>query len=362
MIEGEDLAAGLPSVSEPADLVDPPGLPGLSVVVIGRNEAAHLRACLESVRGMHHAGPLELIYVDSDSSDTSREIAASAGANVIWLKNDVAAGQAMTAARGRNAGWNLAKAPLVLFLDGDTVLHPDFVSQASAALDADEQIAAVWGHRRESDPGGSVYNRVLDLDWIIPPGWTEFFGGDVLIRRAALESVEGYNPQLIAGEEPEMCRRLRGKGWKILHIDHPMTKHDLRMTHFSQYWRRALRAGHAYAQVSGMFARTADPFWSAEARRNRTRGAALIILIVAAMVAAVVLRAWWPPVALLALILLAAGRTAYKVRSRSSSWVTLLLFGLHSHLQDIPIVLGQIRYRLAKARNRKMTLIEYKRA
>jgi cellulose synthase/poly-beta-1,6-N-acetylglucosamine synthase-like glycosyltransferase len=335
----------------------------LAVVVIGRNESGHLQACLDSVRAMDYPADLvELVYVDSDSTDSSREIAAAAGAKVIHLT-----GQPMTAARGRNAGWTSVSAPLILFLDGDTQLHPQFVPRAVAALEDDENTAAVWGHRRESNPGGSVYNRVLDLDWIYPPGWTEFFGGDVLVRRAALESVEGYNPELIAGEEPEMCRRLRGhlhngKAWKILHIDHPMTQHDLRMTHFSQYWRRALRAGHAYAQVSGLFANTADPFWSAEAKRNRMRGTLLLGLMGLSLVAAVLLHAWWPPVALLALILVAAARSAYKVRSRSSSWVTLLFFGLHSHLQEIPIFIGQLRYRLAKARRKKMTLIEYKRA
>ena len=334
----------------------------LSVVVIGRNESSHLRACLGSIRAMHYPPELvEIIYVDSESTDSSREIAGEMGATVLPLT-----GEPRTAARGRNAGWKAATAPLILFLDGDTELHPDFVSHALASL-TEPSIAAVWGHRRESDPGGSIYNRVLDLDWIYPAGWTEFFGGDVLIRRAALESVDGYNQLLIAGEEPEMCRRLRGhlqngEPWKILHIDQPMTRHDLRMTHFSQYWRRALRAGHAYAQVSGLFAHTADPFWSREATRNRTRGAALILLIAAVIVAAIVLRAWWPAGILAALILLAAARTAYKVRDRSSSWITLFLFGLHSHLQDIPIFIGQVRYRLAKARNRKMTLIEYKRA
>ncbi len=328
----------------------------LAVVIIGRNEASHLEACLESVRALHHQGPVDVVYVDSDSRDQSREIAAAMGARVILLT-----GHPMTAARGRNAGWTSIDAPLVLFLDGDTRVHPEFVQQAILAM-SDATTAAVWGHRRESNPGGSVYNRILDLDWMIAPGWTEFFGGDVLIRRSALVSVDGYNPELIAGEEPEMCRRLRAGGWRILHIDHPMTRHDLRMTHFSQYWRRALRAGHAYAQVSALFAQTADPFWSAAARRNRLRGSILILLAVCSVLGAILLKSAWPPVLLLSLILVAAARSAWKVRDRSSSWMTLILFGLHSHLQEIPIFLGQVRYRFAKARRRRMTLIEYKRA
>jgi glycosyltransferase involved in cell wall biosynthesis len=272
----------------------------------------------------------------------------------------------MTAARGRNAGWTAAEAPFVLFLDGDTQVHSRFVVEALTALAGDPAIAAVWGHRRESRPDASIYNRVLDLDWIYPPGWTEFFGGDVLIRREALLSVNGYNSELIAGEEPEMCRRLRGcvhqgKPWKILHIDAPMTSHDLRMTHFSQYWKRATRAGHAYEQVSGLFRGTPDPFWTAEARRNQARGLFWILLGIGAISAAVVLRSVWPIFVPVCLVLLAAVRSAWKVRDRSSSWSTLLLFGLHSHLQVIPIFFGQLRYRFATARKRKVSLIEYKR-
>jgi hypothetical protein len=159
-----------------------------------------------------------------------------------------------------------------------------------------------------------------------------------------------------------MCRRLRGQGWRILHIDAPMTLHDLRMTHFSQYWRRATRCGHAYAQVSGMFRGTADPFWTSETRRNLQRGTLLLVLFVAAVAASVWLRNAWPFLSLCVLILLASIRSAYKARSRSDSWLTLLLFGLHSHLQEIPIFLGQVRYRVAKASSRKVALIEYKRA
>ena len=349
----------------PILISDPTSLAGkenarIDVVVIGRNESAHLEACLQSVRSLDYPQDhISLRYVDSDSRDNSCEIAGAAGAQVIHLT-----GLPMTAARGRNAGWMAAQpvqGSLILFLDGDTQVHPGFLRKAVRAI-ADPSIAAVWGHRRESQTEASVYNRILDLDWIYPAGFTAFFGGDVLVRRSALESVGGFNPELIAGEEPELCRRLREKGWKILHIDTPMTRHDLRITHFSQYWRRSTRAGHAYAQVSAMFARTSDPFWSAEAKRNLIRGALLLLFVSLTLVASVALRSVWIPAASLSLLLLAALRSAYKVRHRSSSWATLFIFGLHSHFQEIPIFVGQISYLAAKARRRQMTLIEYKRA
>lgn len=342
---------------------NPQPAPPVAVVVIGRNESAHLRACLESIRALDYPqSQVDTIYVDSASSDDSPRIAAQLGARVISVSGDP-----MTAARGRNAGWTATDAPFILFMDGDTEVHPQFLQLAMAALTNDPSTAAVWGHRRESNPQASVYNRLLDLDWIYPPGWTEFFGGDVLIRREALASVNGYNQELIAGEEPEMCRRLRGhlhhgEAWRILHLDAPMTRHDLRMTHFSQYWKRATRAGHAYAQVSGLFRNTPDPFWSAEASRNRQRALFWLLLFSAGLVGSAGLLSPWPLCAACALLLLAALRSAYKVRDRSGSWSTLLLFGLHSHLQVVPIYLGQLRYRLAKARKRKMTLIEYKRS
>lgn len=68
------------------------------------------------------------------------------------------------------------------------------------------QVAVVWGHRRELYPDQSVYVRVMDLDWIYPPGESEFCGGDALFNTAVLRAVGGFNESLIAGEEPELCR------------------------------------------------------------------------------------------------------------------------------------------------------------
>ncbi len=209
-------------------------------------------------------------------------------------------------------------------------------------------------------PGQSVYVRVLDLDWIYPPGESDFCGGYALMRRDALQDVGGFDDTLIAGEEPEMCRRLRAKGYHILQVDVPMTTHDLAVTRFSACWRRAFRAGHAYAEVAHRFSHTADPLWSAELKRNLTHGSFLL----GAAAASLVLSAIWPWFAalILGLAACAIGRSMRRAARKSPSRVTQLLYALHSHFQQIPILCGQLTWRLDARCGRRRGLIEYKGA
>ena len=320
--------------------------PTLSVVVIGRNEGERLRRCLESIRDMNPIrGQVEVIYVDSNSTDASPALAATFGATVIELN-----AARPSAALARNAGWRAAAAPWILFLDGDTILHPAFPRLALHNA-GEASVAAVWGHRREIAPTANLFHRVLDLDWVYAPGLTPFCGGDALFRRAALEQVDGFNETLIAGEEPELCTRLRARGFQILHIDAPMTGHDLAITRWSQYWRRAARAGYAYAQMAWRTRGEQLPLWSVEARGNVLR--ALVLL---ALVAAI------PFVPLPALAILAAlvARSAWRSRWKSSDNFSLLCYGAHSHLQQLPIFAGQVAFWWDLAQNRRRGLIEYK--
>lgn len=329
----------------------------VSVVVIGRNEGQRLLRCLQSVQQAQW-GRLrwEMIYVDSHSSDGSMAAAQQAGAQVLTL------GDARPcAAAGRNIGWRAARGVLVLFLDGDTLLEPGFVMQALRALQANAQVVAVWGHRRELDPAQSIYTRVLDLDWVFAPGRVDYFGGDVLVRRQALADVDGFDDQLVAGEEPELCRRLRARGGHIEHIDAPMTLHDLAITRARAWWVRAERAGLAYAQVSARYAHTADPLWRREARRNRWHGAAVLLLPALLAVAAV-----WHPAAsgalllgLLALWARSASRCRWKCPQQASlAWA----YAAHSHLQQVPILAGQWRWWRLQRAKKTPELIEYKTA
>jgi GT2 family glycosyltransferase len=329
----------------------------LSVVIIGRNEGDRLERCLRSVQSATlPGGKPEIIYVDSASTDQSVTLAGSLGAKTLVLRSDHP-----TAARGRNAGAGKCSGDFILFLDGDTILNPSF---PAAALEhfADPTIAAVCGYRREIYPNASIFNRVVDLDWIGRPGITDFCGGDSLMRRSAFEEAGGFDESLIAGEEPDLCRRMRQRGWRILQIDQLMTGHDIAMHSFSQYWRRSLRTGYAYAEVSRRYESTPLPLWKEAARANRNRAILLASGPPAAIAASWLLKSIWP-CALGALV--AAGlviRTAEKNRWKSPSPWTRLLYGVHSHLQQIPIFLGQLQYSYDRCMSRRRGLIEYKAA
>jgi glycosyltransferase involved in cell wall biosynthesis len=326
-------------------------LPDLSVVIIGRNEGERLERCILTAQAIEGWTPKEILYVDSGSTDGSVGLATRLGATVLPLPPGP-----FTAARARNFGWRHASGEMILFLDGDTILNADFPLAALAKLHEDPANAAAWGHRREVCPCLSLYVRVLDLDWVYPPGETLYFGGDVLIRRATLAQIDGFDETLIAGEEPEMCRRMRKLNWRIQHIDVPMTLHDLAITRFSQYWRRSQRAGFAYAAVSSRFRGTAEPFWADEVKRNRTRGLFWLISPIVALIASIVLLNPWPFALWFLLLIVMAARTAYQYRWKPAPWTTLMLYGLHSHLQQVPIYTGQLQF----MRNRNKVLMEYK--
>jgi len=327
----------------------------LSIVVIGRNEGERLSRCLQSIRQIKHPGfHYEIIYVDSGSTDHSITLADELGAKVIALQPE-----RPSAALGRNAGWRAAQGATILFLDGDTILHPDFVASSLPDLAAPE-IAVVWGHRSEIHPEQSIYNRVLDLDWIYAPGLTLYCGGDALFRRSVLEETGGFDETLIAGEEPELCRRIAVLGFDILHVDRPMTGHDLAITRWQQYWKRSTRAGHAFAEVSERLRASGQTFWTGESQRNRNRALTLTGLCLAGLIASIALRSLRPGLAVLLFFAAISLRSAWKARWKTDDTVALLFYGIHSHLQQIPIYCGQLQYWLNRRKGKRARLLEYK--
>lgn len=223
------------------------GLDCVGFVVIGRNEGERLVRCLESLKG---AGAAEIVYVDSGSTDDSVLEAEERKARVVKL--DLS--RPFTAGRARNEGFEellrkRADIQFVQFIDGDCELAPEWLSRALDFLDGHPQVAIVCGRRQEKHPGASPYNKLCDIEWNTPVGEAEGCGGDSLVRVSAFRQVGGFSNRLIAGEEPELCHRLRSEGWKIWRIDADMTFHDAAMYRLTQWWMRGVRSGFGYAQV-----------------------------------------------------------------------------------------------------------------
>ncbi len=226
----------------------------VAVVAIGRNEGARLEACLRSVVDQ----AAMVIYVDSGSTDGSVAMARNLGVEIVELDLSTP----FTAARARNAGTEellckLPAIPFIQFVDGDCQVESHWLETARAQLLEHPRTAAVFGRRRERFPETSAFNRLIDEEWSVAPGPVKYCGGDVMMRTAALREAGGYRGGLIAGEEPELCVRLRQRGWSILSIAQPMTKHDAAITTFKQWSRRAMRGGYAFA--AGAYLHGAPP-------------------------------------------------------------------------------------------------------
>ncbi len=313
----------------------------VDAVVIGRNEGPRLIACLGSLLGQVR----RIVYVDSGSTDGSVAAARSAGAMVVVLDSE----QPFTAARARNAGLRaLAEKPpeFVQFIDGDCELREGWIARATRFLDENLRAAVVCGRRRERFPEASVYNAMLDAEWDTPLGESRSCGGDALMRYAPVAGIGGFREDLIAGEEPELCLRLRGRGWTIWRIDAEMTWHDGAMLRFGQWWRRVERAGFAFAEGATRFDSRNERFRVREYRRILGWGFALPVLV---LVLTLALGPW--PLLLLLAYPLQVARLAPRMGLRGAFFNTLGKF---------PEALGALRFVVQRLRGQPPQLIEYK--
>jgi len=219
----------------------------VGVVIIGRNEGERLVRCLSSIDFSEYS----VVYVDSGSTDGS--IGAARGRGAVVVNLDLT--RPFTAGRARNEGFAALRAlrpqlQYVQFIDGDCELVDGWMRAALSFMEQRKDVAVVCGRRRERSPDASVYNRLCDIEWNTPIGEASRCGGDSLMRVDAFAAAGGFQPTLMAGEEPELCSRLRADGWKIWRLDKEMTRHDAAMTRFGQWWMRAIRSGYGYADVA----------------------------------------------------------------------------------------------------------------
>lgn len=329
----------------------------IGVVVIGRNEGERLRACLASLSEAE-----ALVYVDSGSSDGSSALARSFGFDAV----DLDPAQPFTAARARNAGIarllrDHPQLELVQTVDGDCEVRADWLAVARAEMAADPRRAIVFGRRRERRPNANIYHLACDDEWNVALGSVGSCGGDALIRVAALREVNGYNDALIAGEEPDMCLRLRQRGWRIWSNGSEMTLHDVAITRLRQWWHRSRRTGFAISELIDLHGASADPSW----RRllNSARGwtaisiAAILGSIIAVLSDDLTLRliALAPAIVLIVQLLrMTASKRGVFGTYRALQWSCLVMVAKFAQSR------GWLQYEARRLARSRMGLIEYK--
>ncbi|MDC0736828.1 glycosyltransferase family 2 protein [Cognatishimia sp. SS12] len=319
----------------------------LAVIAIGRNEGARLEACLASLQGR----AARIIYVDSGSVDQSVATARAAGAEVVELSAD----RPFTAARARSAGYAQLKTgempDFVQFIDGDCRVAEGWLEAAQAALAADERFGLVTGWRREIHPEASIYNDLCHDEWDRPEGDILTCGGDMMLRPAAYEAAGGFDATVIAAEDDEFCVRLRAAGWKMRRIPHEMSFHDAAMLRFGQWWQRAVRSGHGFAQVGHMH----PPYFAKEIRRVQIYGLVLPVLALLGGLFAPLL--FWGVLALYGVNYL---RTYRGLTARGMAAPRARRHSVFLTLSKLPNALGLLLFHWRRLKGHSMQIIEYK--
>jgi cellulose synthase/poly-beta-1,6-N-acetylglucosamine synthase-like glycosyltransferase len=325
--------------------------PPVTLIVIGRNEGHRLVRCLQSVQQADYPrDKIELIYVDSDSADGSCEAAAGLGARVVR-----SGAPRPSAAAARNVGLRMAQHELIQFLDGDTVLDRAWLRQGTDML-KNPRVACAFGRCEEMNPRASIYMRAISFNWYGPQGPAPYCGGNAMFHRDILQQIGGFDESLIAGEEPELCARVRQAGYVIWRSHEPMIQHDLSMTRFRQYWKRAVRSGWAYLVVAVLCYSRSERLWL----RENIANVAEVFLWGALLALGALKITWWTPGLLVGLVTVRTLWIARRVRFRAEGWGPCLLYGLNCQFVRIPMLVGQLLGVWYFLKDRSAQIMEYK--
>jgi GT2 family glycosyltransferase len=215
----------------------------LAVIVISTNEKRWLGPCLTTVYAHAGSATVEVIVVDNESTDGTREFVEShfPQARVTTCRNG-------GFAYGNNRGWEKADARYALFLNPDTEIVEGTFGDLIDALDKRPEVGlvgvrqmfpdgqlqssmrrfpnaaralgeALWSERWPVHPSWSgermldleLHDRESDCDWTI--------GAFMLARREALLSAGVMDERFfLQCEEPDLCLRIKRAGWAIRHM------------------------------------------------------------------------------------------------------------------------------------------------
>ena len=237
--------------------------PSISLVIPGRNAAATLELCLQSVVGLLETNQLEdIFFVDDQSSDESLEIAESFSVRCLRA-------EARGPGAARNTGWRASTSDLIWFIDADCVAEPDALS-ILVAHTTSPGVAAVGGSYENLHPE-SLLASLIHLEIVERhsrmPAEPDFLASfNVLYRREDLMRAGGFDERLKKAQDADLAFRVRELGG-TLRFDRRSRVGHHHATHLNHYlatqsrqgfWRVFLYSKHPRATLGDAYSQVVD--------------------------------------------------------------------------------------------------------
>jgi glycosyltransferase involved in cell wall biosynthesis len=184
-------------------------VPDISVIVPAFNEERYLGATLEALVVARdelrcaYGQTAELLVVDDGSTDRTAEIARDAGATVLHEAE-------RSIARARNHGAAEATAPILVFVDADTLVPPAFLSKVAEVMADDRVLGGAMD--TEYRPRRFTMKLYLRVWRVLARLMRMGQGAGQFCRQAAFAAVGGYDETLFMGEDVDLLWRVQRHG------------------------------------------------------------------------------------------------------------------------------------------------------
>lgn len=220
--------------------------PWVSVVIPARNAASTVGETIASLRAQT-MGAWEAVVVDDGSTDGTSEAvarAAAGDARVSALRMIVG-----SAAGSRNIGIASTSAPRLLFLDADDWIESDHLAALRVGLEADKEAGAAYCGDVRVLPGGDRTAPRFSRDVATRPMHAfarrnEVAIHAVVVNRAPVEAVGGFDPALVTCEDWDLWQRLARLGVRFTPVARPLALYRIRKDSLSADWARMLGDAH----------------------------------------------------------------------------------------------------------------------
>lgn len=190
----------------------PPRPLAISVVVPCRNAAAFIGAQLAALAHQRCDEAWEVIVVDNGSTDATRPVVESYRDRLPRLVV-VDARERRGAAYARNTGARAAQGENVAFCDADDEVDEGWLPAVAAAL-RDHEAIAFRTDTAKLNPGtdGRTIRQSDGLQAYTYPPYLPYSGGTIAMRRALFLRLGGFDENMLACEDADLCWRLQHAG------------------------------------------------------------------------------------------------------------------------------------------------------